>query len=63
MIAFYGGFWVYPFMKFMTPVQLGLFFAGCFLLAAFTYKLGQFTNSYFWPERQLKVQVHSNKKD
>ena len=52
VVAVYGGFWVYPFMKKLSAFSRGLFFAKSVLYAAFLYKLGDVINSLLWRRKE-----------
>ena len=50
IIAYFGGFWVYPVLKVMSSFQRGLFILGAAILGGLLYKLGEVLNSIFWPD-------------
>lgn len=49
IIAFYGGFWVYPILKVLSPFYRGIFVAASAVFGAILYKIGEVTNDKFWP--------------
>jgi len=50
VIAFYGGFWVYPVFKVLSPLQRALFMAVCSMGGGLLYLAGEGVNSIVWPK-------------
>jgi hypothetical protein len=53
IVAFVGGFWVYPFLEFMPPLYKGIFFVKAMLVMVFFYKLGEIINHFYWSPRGM----------
>jgi hypothetical protein len=60
-VAYDGNFWVYPFLRVLTPVNRGLFFAIAIFFLAFLYKVGEMWNALLWPRQSTdRAQKQSN---
>jgi len=51
IIAYYGGFWVYPVMKVLSPMQRALFMGICSVGGGLLYLAGEALNSIVWPTK------------
>nr|ACO11487.1 Androgen-induced protein 1 [Caligus rogercresseyi] len=49
-IAYAGGFWVYPIMEILPPLQRGLFIAFSILAVDLLYFLGDILNDFVWED-------------
>ena len=49
MIAYYGGFWVYPILEHLGPIYRILFISCLIILASVFYKIGQLIQITIWP--------------
>lgn len=56
-IACFGGFWVYPIFKKLTPEQRAAFMLGCAVLGGVLYVLGEFLNSCIWAQTIQKSKM------
>ena len=48
IVAYYGGFWVYPIFKVLGQVQRIIFMFFCSMFGGFLYLLGEALNNFVW---------------
>ena len=56
IIYYYGGFWVYPVFKVLSPVQRVGFMALCGVVGGFLYLAGELLNYAIWGNKHSKMQ-------